>query len=220
MNTQIHRFIKQHILFKHLSETVIAAIAAQFVQKKYETGQYIFQQGDKADRLYLILSGQISVETYSLNGKPIKITTLGTGSVFGEFALIDEASRSASIVVTRKTELASLSALMFKKILNKHPSISHNMLRILVTHLRSSNKQIESLVSKSLLQRTANLLIELNKLEGPIIRLTQKQLSEKLFASREKVNFQLKKLEEKNAIKRGHRMIEILSINILQQIAE
>jgi len=218
MDTLIFSVLKKHPLFKKLDENTLFTISSLFSIKSYGIGQYVFQQYDEADRLYIIISGQASIETVSLDGKIIIIAQLSTGHIFGEFALIDNHPRSASVLITHSARLASLSGYAFLKLMNEHPSISKAMLQTLVKHIRHSNDQIESLVNLSLLQRTAKLLLTMNRTEENVINVTQKKLSEQLFASREKVNAKLKELEEIGSIKRGHRKIEIISENRLSML--
>lgn len=220
VKSDIYSILRNHALYKELDERTIKEIASLFISKSYQLDQYVFQQFDEPDRLYIVLSGQVAIQTHGNDGKIVTLSTLGPGNIFGEFALIDHQPRSASVVVTKKANLASLTGVTFQNLLVQHPAISKGMLKALVQHLRHSNNQIESLVSHSLLQRTANHLLNLSRLEGSILRITQKTLSDQLFASREKVNAKLKELEKKGAIRRGHRKIEILSESRLSNIID
>ena len=56
----------------------------------------IFRTGDPATALYLIKDGSVRVAVISSSGKSIDVATLGSGSHFGEMALIDGAKRSAT----------------------------------------------------------------------------------------------------------------------------
>lgn len=220
MKSELNSLLKRNSLFGQLDHQTLDNLAKQFSDKKYNAGQLVFQQWNEAKRLYIIVSGKISIETYSLDGKVIKIASLGSGDIFGEFSLVDKKPRSASAVAMVETHLASLSADIFDSFIDAHPSVIKSMLIALVDHIRKSNDQIESLVSLSLLQRTSKLLLNLNEKEGSLLSVTQKQLSEQLFASREKVNAKLKELELKGAIKRGHRKIEIISTETLQRLLQ
>ena len=210
--------LRKSELFNHIDDRLLLSIRDQFTEKKYPKSQFVFQQWDKADRLYIILSGQVSVQMHGMDGKDITIATLHPGSIFGEFALLDDQPRSASILVDKDVNLASLSKHTFNNLIETHPTLLKNMLKRLIGHLRKSNDQMESLVNLTLSQRTAKILLELYEKEGRVINVTQQKLSERLFASREKVNASLRALENNGSIKRGHRKIEILSIESLTQL--
>lgn len=220
MTYALQEILTRHWLFGSLPQRTRQDLAGQFSVKKYTSGQFIFHQHDRAERLYVILDGEISVETMSMDGKITKITHLGKGEIFGEFALIDDGARSASATVVRKATLASLSSSTFGEIMDAQPGFAKRLLRVLVTHIRNSNLQIESLVTLSLLQRTAQLLVQMSHVDGQVIKITQRELGERLFASREKVNVKLKELEQMGWIRTGHGKIEVLMRAKLNQIID
>ena len=80
---------------------------------------------------------------------------------------------------------------------------------VLVERLRNTNHQVESLVTMTLLQRTARLLLQISGEYGPEIKTTQAELAQRLYATREKVNTKLKQLERLGSIKIGHGKILI-----------
>ena len=216
----VRSILKEHFLFGGLSDQDLEKLLTQFSTRSYKTGQYVFHQWDEADRLYVILSGKVSIEIITAEGKVVKITSLGPGSLFGEFALLDDLPRSASVVISSDAILASLSAHVFQTLIDDQPSITKGLLKHLVKNIRNSNVELEGLVTFSLLQRTAKLLLRLSGMEGDQIKITQRQLGEMLFASREKVNAKLKELEKQGAIRRKHRRIEILSRDKLKLVFE
>ncbi len=220
MTYRLEDILSRHWLFGSLPERTRSDLISKFSIKKYQMKNYVFHQDDLAERLYVILDGEISVETTSMSGKTTKITHLSKGEIFGEFALIDEGLRSASAIIVRPTTLASLSAQAFHQIMEEQPEFAKSLLCVLVAHIRQSNQQIESLVTLSLLQRTARLLLQLAKTEGDLINITQQQIGERLFASREKVNIKLKKLEQLGAISTGHGKIQIHNTEHLARIVD
>jgi NADH:ubiquinone reductase (H+-translocating) len=63
-------------------------------QAHYEPGEMVFDEGDAADSLYMILSGQVEV-LKRLAAGPQVVRTLGSGEYFGEMALLGRHPRSA-----------------------------------------------------------------------------------------------------------------------------
>lgn len=212
--------LNRHWLFGVLDDISLEKISKEFTLKTYNTGQYIFHQSDVAQRLYVILSGEISIETHSLKGKVTKITHLNEAEIFGEFALVDKGRRSASACVVKTARLASLPGRAFQNLIDENAPFSKRLLSVLVQRLRNSNYQVESLVTLSLLQRTAQILLRISDKEGDEIKITQIQLSERLFASREKVNIKLKELRRLGAIKTKLGSIQILSKQILRKLSD
>ena len=73
-------------------------------RKTVVQGEWVFEEGNKADAAYLVLEGR--VEIFRGEGtKQTSIATLGRGEIFGELSLIDGKSRTASARATKETQL-------------------------------------------------------------------------------------------------------------------
>ena len=64
----------------------------------YPTGFFIIEQGETADRLYLILSGGVDVIREAADGTRAVLARLGPGSFFGEEGLAYQRPRNAHVV--------------------------------------------------------------------------------------------------------------------------
>ena len=220
MSRELQDILIRHWLFGVLPGKVIAELSQQFATKNYDKDNYVFHQDDPAKRLFVILDGEVSIETINIDGKMTKITHLNKGEIFGEFALIDEEGRSAGARIVRKATLASLPGHIFDDLLADFPAFSRKLLAVLVARLRNSNQQVESLVTLTLIQRTAQLLLNISDKNGPNIRTTQFELAERLFATREKVNTKLKELERMGAIELGHGQIKVVKAARLSAVLD
>jgi CRP/FNR family transcriptional regulator, cyclic AMP receptor protein len=72
--------------FKRLEKEAIQKIAKLCTLTQHEAGDYVFQQGDLGDHLYIITDGQVFLERLLDMGSRkanVVIETLGRGRVFG-----------------------------------------------------------------------------------------------------------------------------------------
>jgi NADH dehydrogenase len=76
-------------------------------QEHYEPGQDVFRQGDLGDRLYIILSGEAEVRRAEGNAEAL-LARLGPGQTFGEMALVNMATRNATVRCTAPMDVLSL----------------------------------------------------------------------------------------------------------------
>lgn len=218
MQSQPNLLLQHHWLFSCLSLTELHITAERLHSKAFSSGEYIFHQNDSANSLYIIKSGEVSIETISFNGEITILATLAENEIFGEFALVDGKPRSASARVTKASEIMYLEKRHFIELIEGSSKFSFKLAAGIVERLRSSNHQIESLNAHSLKNRVIHKLLELCSGENSvIIRLTQTQLAERVSASREKVNKALKDLERKGmvSIKRGE--INILDVSRMER---
>ena len=220
MNRGLQELLLRHWLFGCLPGNEIANLSHQFTSRRYAKGTYVFHQNDPAEFLFVILEGEVSIESISAEGKLTNIAHLNSGDIFGEFALIDSKGRSASACMVTDSIVASLSGVAFKRLLRDHASFSEKLLKVLVSRVRAVNQHMECLITLNLLQRTARLLLTLSDLGGSEIKITQSDLGSRLHASREKVNSKLKELEKKGAINCGHGKISIVDREKLRNLLE
>lgn len=136
-------------IFGVLSKSKIKKISPLLKRKKFSSGEIIFEDGEKADELYIIKTGKILVYKY-IDREKSKFEVLATlckGDILGEMAIIDDQPRSAySKAVMEDCELYYMKKEDFLEILNKYPEISLNLNKIYCQRLRAaSNKLIDYL---------------------------------------------------------------------------
>jgi len=86
----------------------VSILQKQSQPKTFSAGQTIFKQGDPADLMYGILSGEVDL---LVNGKIVE--TIETGAVFGTGALVEVKDRTYSAIAKTDCELAYLNRQRF-----------------------------------------------------------------------------------------------------------
>ena len=66
-------------------------------EQHFEPGEYVFREGEVGDRMYIILSGQADVVRQDNGNGELVLAQLGPGEYFGEMALLQKATRNASV---------------------------------------------------------------------------------------------------------------------------
>jgi CRP/FNR family transcriptional regulator, cyclic AMP receptor protein len=100
-----------------------------------KAGEIIFKEGDEADQLFVIKSGQIEIQLGNRT-----LAELSANSIFGEMALIDDAPRSATAVAKTDAELVPISEKQFLFLVSQTPFFALKVMRVLARRLRATNK--------------------------------------------------------------------------------
>ncbi|MBN2801236.1 MAG: Stp1/IreP family PP2C-type Ser/Thr phosphatase [Deltaproteobacteria bacterium] len=104
-------------------------------------GEVLMRQGDHADRLYVMVQGEVSVQ---VDGKEVAV--IRQGEHFGEMALIDQSPRSADIVAKGFGHLLCVEHDAFRTFCIMEPALGNQMLwKLLITlgqRLRSTNQRL------------------------------------------------------------------------------
>jgi CRP-like cAMP-binding protein len=111
-------------LFSDLPEDAFIALFERCPLQRFDEGQLVFEQGDKADAFYVICAGKTRVFRTD-HGARRDIATLEEGSFFGEMALLSEAPRSASVeAAAEDTQVLAISAEILTELSVKYPAVA------------------------------------------------------------------------------------------------
>jgi CRP/FNR family transcriptional regulator, cyclic AMP receptor protein len=75
--------IAQQPFFKGLNEHLVQLLADSAMEMQFKPGDWIYRQGDPANRFYLILEGKVLIESEMKEHGMIPIRTLGPGDDLG-----------------------------------------------------------------------------------------------------------------------------------------
>jgi len=136
-------------LEESLPASVTAAdVMAYFEDKRAEKGEYLIRQGDDS-ALYLIETGQVTVQLEGANGKSIRLRTIRSGTVVGELGLYLGRKASASVIADEPCRFFYLAPRKLKEMEDNAPEIAsvfHKFLgRILSERLIDTNDTLEAL---------------------------------------------------------------------------
>ena len=121
--------------FRGFNSSEIAEAASLLERRNFPPGEVLVNIGDKADHLYLLARGRVSVVLPRENGERKRLATMSAGMAFGELALLDRAPRSAMIVADTEVACDLLSLEAIAGLRARHPGIVIKLLENLALGL-------------------------------------------------------------------------------------
>ena len=140
-------------LFKNCEKKLLDEIAENMQIRAAISGEIIFSQGDIPKNLYIVLEGSLYVTEFTEDGKAVAHDLISKGDCFGEIAIIDQKSRSASILCAENVKLGVFSSSFVQNVLLKDINISSNLLQKFSSIIRKMNTQVFNLVTASAKKR-------------------------------------------------------------------
>jgi diguanylate cyclase (GGDEF)-like protein len=110
--------------------------------KTLEVGELLLKFGQPNTRMYMILSGQLSVHLESPDSEPVAI--LDAGETVGELSVIDNRPASAYVVAAAPARLLAVDEARFWNLVNASHDFAINLLLSLAARLRSNNTTVSS----------------------------------------------------------------------------
>ena len=106
---------------------------------EYGVGDVIFEEGSTGRELYVVLGGKVEIAKVNGGSKTV-IITLGKGEFFGEMAVIDGSSRSATaIAASAGTRVMRINHARFVYLVSQQPAFALMIMDALSKRLRASN---------------------------------------------------------------------------------
>jgi CRP/FNR family transcriptional regulator, cyclic AMP receptor protein len=133
MATSPQESLRNVPIFSDLSNNDLELLARQMKERRFSEGSAVTTEGAGAAGFFVIVEGNATVSV----GGEVR-ATLGPGDYFGEIALIDEGTRSASITAATDILSYGLTAWEFKPFVEEHPQVAWAMLQTLARRLREA----------------------------------------------------------------------------------
>ena len=130
---------KRVALFNGLDAEDVAKIFSKGMTMEVEKGNVLFYQGTTGNQMYVVLGGRIDL----FDGKK-HLTTLKTGDLFGEMAVILNEPRTASAVAGETSRVFVLSETVFERLMTKRAAIRIllNIIGVMARRIREMNSKL------------------------------------------------------------------------------
>jgi len=205
----------------NIEQDAVAILESRMQTRKFGKGQPIFNQGDSGESLYLVSAGRIKIFVENDQGEQLTILLCGPGDCFGEMAVLDGGSRSASAEAIEPTETWIITREAFIELIRQQPEISLSLISFLCAKLRADLDRMEEFIFLDTYHRTGRQIMRMaaDDTRGmPVINITQDELARLVGSSREQVNRVLGDLSSMGHIATSRGQIEIRDKAALGQI--
>ncbi|AQG82548.1 cyclic nucleotide-binding domain-containing protein [Spirosoma montaniterrae] len=121
-------------LFTFTPENVLASITPIMREEQHPAGTVLFNKGDLGTALYVIDKGEVSIRDGNT-----ELTRFGRGDFFGELALLDAETRSATAVALTDLRLLRLEQDDFYDLMEERGEVLRSIIRSLSARIRRQN---------------------------------------------------------------------------------
>jgi CRP/FNR family transcriptional regulator, cyclic AMP receptor protein len=187
------------------------------VLERGETRQYrpqaqIVQEGEPAESLYWIVSGELVAYVEDEEGHVFELSRMKPGEYFGEL-LFASARRTASVRTVTTSRLCRIGRPELERLLVEQPAIALEIIRMLSHRLAALTTTVRGIALSDVYSRLSRFLHAGARDEGGrriVDGVSQQQMAERLGASRSMVNRLLKDLQAGGYVQIERRSIELL----------
>ena len=173
------------------TDEILAELAKLGETRTWEPGTSVVNEGDVADCMYIIHSGELRAVMAGDSGRTMELNTLVAGEFFGELMLSGE-RRAATVEVIVRARLTRVGRADVERVLASRPDIALHLIQRLVQRVRTLTQTVGRLAAVDVYGRMVGLFDALavddagrRVVRGP---LSQTRIAERLGASKAMVN--------------------------------
>jgi CRP-like cAMP-binding protein len=135
--------LKDVAIFKDVAEYELENIAKLAQEKTYESGQRIFSEGALAQRMYILLDGEVEIRIRpNSKSEQMTVETIRKGEIFGWSALTQPYSLSAAAWVTEKATVLEMSGDTLRDLFKKNSHIGYLVMTEVASVISSRLKRV------------------------------------------------------------------------------
>lgn len=148
-------------IFSELPNDTLEKIEKVGTRKQFKKNDVILMEDEVGTALFVIVTGKVKVSRTSNDGREVILTILSESDFFGEMAILDGQTRSATVVAIEDSELFIIQRTDFLNLLREYPEASIALLQELTKRLRSTDVKIKALSLKDAEGKVATVILQI-----------------------------------------------------------
>jgi CRP/FNR family transcriptional regulator len=212
--------LKSSFIFSGLEDEEITALADIGIIKGYESGEFIFWDGDPPDWFYIVIDGQIKVMKHSSSGKEFIIAFFNRGEMFGEVAVFENKPYPASAQAVDEIKVLGIKRHDLTHFLSNHPQTALRIISVLGGRLRDAQGRLRDFAGERVEQRLCSILSMLSIKFGHTLPFTRQEIAEMAGTTTETAIRVMSNLRERGIIRSVRGKVIIKDVAKLKLLSE
>ena len=117
--------LKQIIMLGYLSDQMLDQLVPIAELLQFETEEFIFRQGDPANRFFMLLQGKVLLEQHITSKITVSLSAIKPGYSFGWSAILEETTYSTNAICAEQSQLLSFRAKKLRALFENNHSLGY-----------------------------------------------------------------------------------------------
>ena len=209
-------------LFRGSPPSVLTRILAvsDCTAAEYEKNEVVYDKTNFSRSLGIVLEGRLRVTKENADKRPIVMSTLQRGAMFGAAALFNsEPEYATKITAIEHSRVLFLPQRLIKRMIEREPDIAENYIRYLSERILFLNRKIYFLTAGTAEQRLAGFLLD-NLAVGEFseMPMTMHRLADALNMSRASLYRAFDELTASGAVSKQGKLVCINNAELLNNL--
>lgn len=146
--------------FSWLSDEELERVLPAIQYRTYPPRMPILHAGDKADGLYIVLSGRVLLIYQDPSGHELVLSAVGPHEFFGELGLLDAGRCTANAQSQQACEILFIPKPLVLQCLENNPRASLCMTRKVASRLREAHNKMASFALTDVYERVTRVILD------------------------------------------------------------
>lgn len=133
-------------LFHGLAPEHLELLAANFQRESFDAETAIFTQGDRAKKLYVLVSGKVGIEYKPHDGDLLTVAEIQEGGVFGWSAALGRSEYTSAAITRDESETLSIKGDELQRLCEQYPEtgviILERLAGVIAERLQNTHTQV------------------------------------------------------------------------------
>jgi CRP-like cAMP-binding protein len=183
------------------SRNFLRRVGTQKTTRDYHDRQAIYSQGDAADSMFCIQTGNVKLEIASQRGKKAVIAILGPGDVFGEGCLGNRSLRISTASSIQTSTIARVGKQVLVRLIQQEPAFAKLFISYMISRMVGFEEDFVDRLFNFSEKRLARILLLLtfgkeSQAETEFPRINQEQLAQMVGTTRSRVSHFMNKFRK------------------------
>ncbi|MBF0493050.1 MAG: Crp/Fnr family transcriptional regulator [Deltaproteobacteria bacterium] len=218
--------LKKVPILKGLHDSDYTRIFSLGKIKHFQKNISLFNQGDEAAAVLIILEGKIKISQIGEDGNQVLLRVLGPGQLLAGVAVLENGTYPATGNTLEKTTLFCLDKTALLLLMSQYPPIALSIIQLLLKRIEELQKRFREIATERVEIRIARTLLHfasqhgIKKPEGILIDfpLTRQDLAEFTGTTLFSVSRLLKTWEREEILESGRKKVTLLQVEKLKSI--
>jgi CRP-like cAMP-binding protein len=153
-------------LLADLPALLIEQLCQSSTLREFQRGAVLFTQGEKAEVVYAVLSGQFRLVQHTLEGQDVAMSVFASGDLIGMVAVVGDEEYPGSCESADDAVVLAMPGIVFRDMMRQHALIGVKMVQLLVQRLHEAHDHIRELAAERVERRLARTVLRLAKKVG------------------------------------------------------
>lgn len=211
--------------FKTLTKEELKSLNNDKTCGSYKKGSIVYKEGSRLTGFYCVLKGIVKIYKTGIDGKEQIIRFAQKGNIIAYRSLLSQESACTTSKIIEDAQLCHIPYRSLLNLIEKNPSFSLAMIRIICAELKEANDFITDIAQKSVRERLAEILLllmnnfNLDHDKTLQISLTREELANTVGTATESIIRLLSEFKQDGLIDLEGRKIKIINIPGLTKVA-